>query len=800
MVLEDIFATVLRLSFYGMVGGGVVLVCTLINYVRAPRWISMALWGLLGLRLVLPFSFSSAVSVFRVQNLSEKIEYALDFEGTYSGDYKAAGEGSARYEAAVAAGSPVETQANGDRMAYYYERENGRIEPAKTVYETLLPIGARVWLAGMALLWLWAAVSYIRLRHRLRFSIRISKGVYETDAVSSPCVVGILRPRIYLLPYLTQRQRKHILLHERMHIRYLDHIWKPVSFLIISVHWFNPFLWLLYRLFQGELEMACDERVLARIGEEKRADYSESLLAMAAPRSWGRKWRLPTPIAFGENNIKERIRRILAWRKPLAVVSVLVVLLAAAACAVFLTMPENAAEHVPEEEALPLHVLGAEQEEASDSLVTGMEPLQGDLPEAEPDTMQQGTVPDAEQEPDLTEVYEELNDNGVIYQARWGGIYRRDESGADEELIYEGLAGTNPMLTVFEGRLYFKTDSGYREGALDWEDNAIRWIDLETLATGDLSLVRRDGLISEFNIRDGLITVRYAYPDVVDVLMLYVDEDTAFGEKSITQLSQQEADLLGMQVRQSVLQNPRTLVNISNRVRSQNRAYLDMDGDGAAEEILLEPRMVSDDPFQGSDTYPILGYRLQVDGREIGEYEYNLANTLWALSLDGQNILLVLYDDGPSWDPYTYFYGYRDGRIYEAGGFEEDVRMCEISPDGRITGTLRMEIVQTDWIEVQWRLGADGRLEEIPQEVYDFRNRNWVELYEELPLHPAIGGAQTFSVAPQKVCFLQTSADWSWILIETEDGQQGWVHLEEFQVVELQKNVMDVFGGLYLAG
>ena len=782
MVLEEIFATVLHLSFYGTIGCGVVSVCILINYARAPRWISMVLWGLVALRLLLPFSFSSALSLFRLQNLSGRIESALDFEGTYSGEFKAAVEGSALYEEAVAVGSPVEIRANGDRMAYYYERENGRIEPAQTVYETFLPVGARVWLAGVVLLWVWAAASYIRLKYRLRFAMRLSKGVYETDAVSSPCVVGIIRPRIYLLPDLTKQQRMHILLHERMHIRYLDHIWKLVSFLVISLHWFNPFLWLEYRLFQGELEKTCDERVLARLGEERKADYSESLLAMAATENWKRKWKLPTPISFGENNIRDRIKRILAYRKPLVVVSVPILILAIAACGVFLTMPDEASEDVLEEEWVSELFSGAE-----DTLVSGA----GTETAGEP--QEEEFEPDTELGPDLTEVYEEINDNGVIYQARWDGIYRLDETGENEERIYEGLAGTSPMMTVFEGRLYFKTDKEYNEGALDWADNTIRWVDLKTLDTGDLSLVRKDALISEFDIRDGVITVCYAYPDAVDDMMLYVEEDTVSGGRRITELSEQEANRLGVQVRQSVVQNPGTLVNISNRVRNQNRAYLDMDGDGVAEEIVLEP-------FGENPNHPLQNYRLRVGNGELEGYGYNLANILWAVSLDGQEILLVLYDDGPSWDPYTYFYGYRNGRLYEAGGFEEEIRLCEISPEGIITGGLRKEIVQTDWIEVQWRLGADGRIEEIPQEVYAFRNGNWVELYEELPLHPAIGDIQTFSVEPQMVRFLQTSADWSWILIETEDGQQGWMHLENFNVVELEKNVMDVFAGLYLAG
>lgn len=787
MLLEDLFVTVLRMSFYGTIGCGVVLVCVLINYARAPRWISMALWGLVALRLLVPFSFSSALSFLQVRGLSESIEGALDFEGTYSGDYKIALEGSALYEEAVAAGSPVERGAGGDHMAYYYERENGRIEPAKTAYETFLPAAARVWLAGMAVLWSWALVSCIRLNYRLRFSMRLMKGVYETDAVSSPCVVGILRPRIYLIPGLSKQQRMHILLHERMHIRYLDPVWKLVSFFVISVHWFNPFLWGMYRLFQGELEKACDERVLARLGEDRRADYGETLLAL----STGRKRRMPTPTAFGENDIKERIKRILAYRKPLAVVSAAVALAAVMACAVFLTMPRRPSQTAPEEVPFPgLAADAALPETGTDAT--------DNLPEtdaADADAISDTPVSDSGPGPDLTQVYEEINDNGVIYRARWDGIYRMAESGQREERIYEGFAGTNPSMTIFEDRLYFKTDKLYQEGVLDWADNAIRWIDLETLAAGDLPLVRENALISEFYIYDGSIQIWYAYPDTVDYEMLYADEDTV-GGRPVTQLSAQEKDLLGAQTRASVLEHPGTLVNISNRIRNQNRAYLDMDGDGRAEEIILEP---SDNPID--DTHPLRGYRLQVGGGVIEQSGYNPANILWAVSLDGREILLVLYDDGPSADPESFFYRYQDGQISEAGRFDEDIRLCEISPAGIITGGLRREIVQTDWITVQWRMNENGLLEEIPQEVYDFRNGNWVALNEALPLHPERESAQTFLIEPQLVRFLQTSADGHWVLVEAEDGRQGWVWIDEnYEVKELQKNVMDVFDGIYLAG
>ncbi|MDE7202899.1 MAG: M56 family metallopeptidase [Lachnospiraceae bacterium] len=788
MTLESLFATVLQLSFYGTVGCGVILVCALINYARAPRWISMVLWGLVALRLLIPFHFSSAVSLLQLHAISDlpaQIENTLDHEGAFSGDYKTALEGSSEYEQAVAAGSPVSANASGDRMAYYYERENGRIEPAKTAYEAFLSIGARVWLTGMVLLWCWAAATYIRLRLKLRFSMRLYKDVYETDAVSSPCVAGIIRPRIYLIPDLTDQQKMHILLHERMHIHYLDHIWKVVSFLVISVHWFNPFLWFMYHLFQGELEKACDERVLSRLGEDQKEDYSESLLALAT----NKKRKLPTPIAFGEDNIKGRIKRILSYRKPLITVTVLIVIISIAGCCVFLTMPKNTIADTLEVMQAPDAAIDTDSTLLSDNDTTMLETQQEESLSAEPNIDPAEITPDEGPGPDLTEVYAEISDKGVTYQARWGGIYRIN-ADASENQVYDTFAGTQPKMTIFEDRLYFLTDHSYTDNALDWSDDTIRWIDLQTLAVGDLSLVRRNASISDFYVSEGFITIYYS-PDDIDTQMLYADEDSAL----LTETQQQQ---LGLEMTQSILQNPGTLVNISNRARNQNIAYLDMDGDRNAEQVILEP---SKDPANARYfNEPLTYYHLQIGDADMEEFGENLANTLWAVSLDGREILLILYEDGPSADPYTHFYQYKDGQILKIGGFEDDIRLCEISTDGIITGAIRRDIVQTDWITMRWQLDPNGILEDIPQEVYDFRSRNWVELYDELPLHPAVGASETFTIAPQMVRFLQTSADWNWVLLETEEGQQGWIHLENFEVVELKKNVMDIFDGLYMAG
>lgn len=794
MTLESLFATVLQLSFYGTIGCGVILVCALINYARAPRWISMALWGLVALRLLIPFHFSSAVSLFRLEgisDLSSRIDRTLDDGGAY----RTALEGSIEFDQAVAAGSPVSTSPGGSRMAYYYERENGRIAPAKTADVSFLGIGSRVWLAGMALLWLWAAISYVRLKRRLQFSMQLYRGVYETDAVSSPCVVGILRPRIYLIPGLTEMQRMHILLHERMHIRCLDHIWKIVSFAVISVHWFNPFLWFMYRMFQGELEKACDERVLARLGEDKKEDYSESLLALAA----GKNWKRPTPIFFGEVNIRGRIRRILAYKKPMVTVSVIVVILSVAGCGIFLTTAEPSDDAA--ENAQPSD-LTADETLPADNGMNTPDTLPEESNHTEPDSAfsDRENASDDETGLEQMEVYEEITDNGITYQARWGGIYRIGKDGREEQL-YNIFAGTEPQMTVFEDTLYFRTDRSYYDGALDWSDNTIRWIDLNTGKTGDLPFIRDNQNIAFFSVYEGLAVIRYSTPDITDTIMLYTDEDTALNGKNIAQLSGTERQQLGQNTTQTVLQNPRTLVNISHRTRDRNTAYLDIDGDGNAEEIILEPSQDPENMAYRNEIDPLSCFRLQVGSAGIERWGENLSNTLWAVSFDGRSILLVLYEDGPSGDPYTHFYRYQNDQIIEAGGFADDIRLCGISPEGIITSAIRQDVVQTDWITVRWQFGENGMLEEIPQDFYEFQNKNWVNLSEDLPLHTAAESPETFVIpAARSLRFLQTSADWRWVLVETDDGQQGWMHVENFEVVDLGKNVMELFDGLNMAG
>ena len=175
----------------------------------------------------------------------------------------------------------------------------------------LLPLACAAWAAvaaGLLLINIWKLAAFTR---RLWDARQISPGVYETDRVEVPLVMGYLRPKIYLPSFLREEEREYILLHERIHLRRRDYLIKPAAFVIPLLHWFNPLVWLAYQLLSEDMERACDEAVLRRMGSGIRKEYSMSLLTLSAGRSVR---SLPT-VAFGERGIKYRVMNILHYKK-----------------------------------------------------------------------------------------------------------------------------------------------------------------------------------------------------------------------------------------------------------------------------------------------------------------------------------------------------------------------------------------------------------------------------------------------------------------------------------------------------
>lgn len=273
---------------------------------KAPKWLAPALWGLVGLRLVLP----SIPSAFSLVPAAAPVTALPQFKtGT-----------------AVMGQPSLEVQ---------------NIAPANLAVPQRHPVPdlddlfCWIWLAGMAALLIYTGLSYFRLYHRVRTAVRLKDNIWQSEAVASPFVLGIVRPRIYLPFHLSQKDTELILSHEQAHIRRHDHWWKPLGFAVLTVYWFNPLFWIAYFLFCRDIELACDEKAVKGFDTACRADYSETLLRCSAPR----QGVAVCPLAFGELSVKQRVKEVLSYKKPALWLVILAVLAAVLAALLFATDP-----------------------------------------------------------------------------------------------------------------------------------------------------------------------------------------------------------------------------------------------------------------------------------------------------------------------------------------------------------------------------------------------------------------------------------------------------------------------------
>ena len=257
---------------------------------KAPRNMICAFWGLVGLRLILPFSIESIFSLIpSVNTVPIEILYAR--------------------EPAMQSGIPLIDQVVNPLLAGSFPgTPQYSINPIQIVFF----IAANVWLLGMIALAIYGIVSFLILRYKLRCSVRLEGNVWICDEIKTPFVLGIIRPRIYLPSTLNETERSFVIAHEKAHLRRLDHLWKPLGFLLLTVYWFQPMVWVGYLLFCRDIEFACDEQVIRQMPLEEKKKYSEVLLSCSAPRRLSAAY----PLAFGEVGVKQRIKSVLRYRKP----------------------------------------------------------------------------------------------------------------------------------------------------------------------------------------------------------------------------------------------------------------------------------------------------------------------------------------------------------------------------------------------------------------------------------------------------------------------------------------------------
>lgn len=319
--MSSCFLKVLNIS---ITAGWLVLAVVLLRFAlrKAPKWVCCMLWGLVALRLVLPFTIESRFSLLPsgepVQTGSATAASAANLQtATVPHEQIVLHSGFAAVDDAV---NSVMTTAGTDTIA------------------SIQRAAAWIWLMGVGAMLLYATVSFLHMKHKVRASIEKERNVYVCDDVVSPFILGAIRPVIYLPSGIDEKNRAHVLAHERAHIQRLDHLIKPLGFLLLSIHWFNPLIWFAFVLLSRDIEFACDEKVIARLDVEGRAAYSHTLLAFSRLG----KAITVCPVAFGEVGVKERVKSVLGYKKP-AIWVVLVALIAGAAVAVcFLTAPTPA--------------------------------------------------------------------------------------------------------------------------------------------------------------------------------------------------------------------------------------------------------------------------------------------------------------------------------------------------------------------------------------------------------------------------------------------------------------------------
>ena len=279
---------------------------------RAPRRWSYALWAVVGFRLCCPVSFTAAFSLFRLPGLSQ-----------------VSGGG----DVSIVPTAPILPAAGGAPSAVT------PVLPAAGAAAPVplwLSVGSLVWVVGMAVLAVWAVASLLRLRARVATAVRWEGNVYLSEHVRSPFLLGLLRPRIYL-PFGAE-ELGPILAHERYHLRHGDHWVRLFAFVLLTVHWFDPFCWLAFWLMGRDMELRCDEAVLARSDGDLRTQYGTLLLGFAAPRGF------PGPMAFGETGVAVRVRSALRWRRPRPWATAAAVLLCVAVCAACAADPLDRSE------------------------------------------------------------------------------------------------------------------------------------------------------------------------------------------------------------------------------------------------------------------------------------------------------------------------------------------------------------------------------------------------------------------------------------------------------------------------
>lgn len=306
--MTNVFLHLLNISF---MASWTMLAIVLLRLLmrKAPKWTICLLWAILALRLLLPFSFESSFSLIPS---SQVIPADIAFSET----------------PAIYSGIPQLNSAVNPALIQTVEQPG--------TLESVLQVASVVWLCGVALMLLYSVISWLLLHWKVRVSLRYRDNIYICDDIKSPFVLGVFRPRVYISSGLDSETFNHVLAHENAHIHRRDYFWKPAGYLLLSLYWFNPLLWIAYILLCRDIERACDEKVLGKIGDGEKVGYANALLQCSTHR----RQILTCPVAFGEVSVSSRVKNALRYKKPAIWIVASSLLLCGGVVMCFLTDPQ----------------------------------------------------------------------------------------------------------------------------------------------------------------------------------------------------------------------------------------------------------------------------------------------------------------------------------------------------------------------------------------------------------------------------------------------------------------------------
>lgn len=312
--MDDVFLKLVNLSISA---SWLILAVLVLRVVlkKAPKWVMPLLWGVVALRLVCLFSIESALSL-------------IPSAETIPSEIVTETREPVLYEQATLDIVTNPTLPSAAEVPVGVSRQQAQVD--FNIYSVL-------WLAGMAALLVHALVSAGKLKRKLATAILLRDNIYESEFVDSPFVFGVVKPNIYLPMHMDEGTAAYVIAHERAHLARRDHWWKVLGYLVLALHWFNPLVWVAYILFCRDIELACDEKVVKGLDGAARADYSQALLSCAAPK----RAVAACPLAFGEGNIKTRVKSALHYRKPAFWVAAAAVLAVVIVAVCFLTNPRS---------------------------------------------------------------------------------------------------------------------------------------------------------------------------------------------------------------------------------------------------------------------------------------------------------------------------------------------------------------------------------------------------------------------------------------------------------------------------